>query len=261
MNAENRIALVTGAGSGIGRACAEKFAGQGLEVAVVAHSQDSAEDTVASITSAGGVAEGFAAELSDADSVAELFQQVGRRWDHLDVVVANAGINGVWAPLGELTIEEWTQTLSVNLTGTFLTVKHALPLLRAAGGGSVVITSSVNGTRMFSNSGASAYATSKAGQVAFAKMIAVELAKDQIRVNVICPGAIDTEIDENTEQRNTEGLRLPVEFPQGQIPLTGVGVGRSEQVADLIAFLASDAASHITGTEVWIDGAQSLLAG
>jgi len=257
----HRIALVTGAGSGIGRACAEKFAAQGLEVAVVAHSQRSAADAVASITSAGGVAEGFAAELADADAVADLFQQVAQRWDHLDVVVANAGINGVWAPLDELTIEEWTHTLSVNLTGTFLTVKHALPLLRAAGGGSVVVTSSVNGTRMFSNAGASAYATSKAGQVAFAKMIAVELARDRIRVNVICPGAIDTEIDDNTEQRNTEGLRLPVEFPEGQIPLTGMDPGRSEQVADLVAFLASDAASHITGTEVWIDGAQSLLAG
>jgi NAD(P)-dependent dehydrogenase (short-subunit alcohol dehydrogenase family) len=176
-------------------------------------------------------------------------------------VVANAGINGVWAPLEELTAQDWTRTISVNLTGTFLTVKHALPLLRSAGGGSVVITSSVNGTRMFSNSGASAYSASKAGQVAFAKSVAVELARDHIRVNVICPGSIDTEIGDNTEQRHTDHLRPPVEFPQGQIPLTGESPGTSGQVADLIAFLSSDAAGHITGTEVWIDGAQSLLQG
>lgn len=256
-----RVALVTGAGEGIGRACAEKFASLGLAVAVVAHGLDSAAATVASITAAGGVAEPFAAELADPDSVADLFEQVARRFERLDVVVANAGINGVWAPLSELTYDEWTRTISVNLTGTFLTVKHALPLLRAAGGGAVVVTSSVNGTRMFSNAGASAYATSKAGQVAFAKMAAVELARDHIRVNVVCPGAIETAIDDNTEQRNTDGLTLPVEYPEGQIPLTGKTPGSAAQVADLVCFLASDAASHITGTEVWIDGAQSLLAG
>jgi NAD(P)-dependent dehydrogenase (short-subunit alcohol dehydrogenase family) len=114
---------------------------------------------------------------------------------------------------------------------------------------------------MFSNSGASAYSVSKAGQVAFAKMAAVELARDGIRVNVVCPGAIDTEIGENTGQRNTDRVRIKVDFPQGQIPLTGNTPGTAAQVADLICFLASDAASHITGTEVWIDGAQSLLAG
>lgn len=256
-----RIALVTGAGSGIGRACAEKLAARGDLVAVVAHGIADAEDVAASITDAGGEAVGFAAELADPASVAELFRQVRLRWGRLDVVVANAGINGVWAPLADLTLDDWNRTLTVNLTGTFLTVKHALPLLRAAGGGSVVITSSVNGTRMFSNAGASAYATSKAGQVAFAKMCAVELATDQIRVNVVCPGSIDTEIDHNTERRGMERIGRPVEYPEGQIPLTGSTPGTSAQVADLIGFLTSDAASHITGTEVWIDGGQSLLAG
>ena len=152
------------------------------------------------------------------------------------------------------------ESMAINLRGTYLSVREALPWLKKQGG-SVVITSSVNGTRMFSNTGATAYACSKAAQVAFAKMMAVELAKDCIRVNVICPGAIESNIDENTEKRDTEGLRVPVEFPEGPIPLTGKVPGTSEQVAQLVLFLASDASSHITGTEIFIDGAQSLLQG
>ena len=261
MDFGNRTALVTGGGSGIGRSAAIALARRGATVAVVGHSHDSAQDTVDVITRAGGTARPYAAELSDPQAVEALYEEVSGRSGRLDVVVANAGINGVWAPIDELTPDEWTRTISVNLTGTFLTLKYALSLLRAAGGGSVVVTASVNGTRMFSNSGASAYSSSKAGQVAFTRMAAVELAKDRIRVNVVCPGSISTDIGDNTEQRGTEGLRLPVEYPQGQIPLTGRTPGSPEQVADLICFLASDAASHITGTGVWIDGAQSLLVG
>ncbi|HET7723877.1 MAG TPA: SDR family NAD(P)-dependent oxidoreductase [Propionibacteriaceae bacterium] len=261
MDFDHRTALVTGAGSGIGRSAALALAHRGASVAVVGHSPDSAQDTVDEIVRRGGSAYAYAAELSDPQGVEALYEEVSGRSGKLDVVVANAGINGVWAPIDQLTPEEWERTISVNLTGTFLTLKYALPLLRAAGGGSVIVTASVNGTRIFSNSGASAYSSSKAGQVAFTKMAAVELARDRIRVNVICPGSIETEISDNTEQRGTEGLRLPVLYPQGQIPLTGDVPGSADQVADLICFLASDAASHITGTEVWIDGAQSLLVG
>ncbi|HSN12776.1 MAG TPA: SDR family NAD(P)-dependent oxidoreductase [Propionibacteriaceae bacterium] len=261
MDFDNRTALVTGAGSGIGRSAAVALARKGATVAVVGHSADSAQDTVDEIGRAGGTAHPYVAELSDPQAVQQLYDEVSQRTGTLDVVVANAGINGVWAPIDELTPEEWSHTISVNLTGTFLTLKYALPLLRSAGGGSVIVTASVNGTRIFSNAGASAYSSSKAGQVALTKMAAVELAKDKIRVNVICPGSIETEISDNTEQRGTEGLRLRVEYPEGQIPLTGDVPGSPDQVADLICFLGSDAASHITGTEVWIDGAQSLLVG
>ena len=128
-------------------------------------------------------------------------------------------------------------------------------------GGSVIITASVNGTRIFSNAGAVAYSSSKAGQVAFTKMAALELAKHKIRVNVICPGAIETAIDDSTERRDIEAAKEPVEFPEGSIPLTDGAPGKAEQVADLVLFLASEAASHISGTEIWIDGAESLLQG
>ena len=258
MRLDGKVALVTGAGSGIGRAAALALAGAGAAVVVLGHKKEHADDVLAELERAGGTGMAVGGDVADAAGMAGIVDQVDERFGRLDVVLANAGINGVWAPLEELTVDEWRTTIDTNLTGTFITVKYAAPLLRRQGG-SVVITSSINGTRTFSNTGASAYSSSKAGQVAFAKMVAVELAQDRVRVNVICPGAIETEIDDNTEQRDLDGVRVPVEYPEGQIPLTHGRPGSAQQVADLVLFLASDAAGHITGTEVWIDGGQSLL--
>jgi NAD(P)-dependent dehydrogenase (short-subunit alcohol dehydrogenase family) len=185
---------------------------------------------------------------------------IAEKFGRIDTVFANAGINGVWAPIEDLTPEEWDKTIEINLRGTFLTLKYTVPHLKKQGG-SVIITSSVNGTRIFSNTGATAYSCTKAGQVAIAKMLALELAQHRIRVNVICPGEIQTSINENTHQRNLEGVREPVQFPAGRIPLTDGSPGKALQVAQLVLFLASDAASHISGTEIWIDGGESLLQG
>jgi NAD(P)-dependent dehydrogenase (short-subunit alcohol dehydrogenase family) len=182
------------------------------------------------------------------------------RWGQLDIVFANAGINGVWAPIEELSIDDWSRTITTNLNGTFLTIKYATPHLKKQGG-SIVITSSVNGTRVFSNTGATAYSTTKAGQVAMAKMLAVELAPHNVRVNVICPGKTETEIHENTQQKDVERVKFPVQYPKGSIPLDDGKPATAEQVAELMLFLVSDAASHITGTEVWIDGGSSLVRG
>jgi NAD(P)-dependent dehydrogenase (short-subunit alcohol dehydrogenase family) len=184
-------------------------------------------------------------------------EAVIQRWGRLDVVFANAGVNGVWAPLEELEPEEWSRTIAINLTGTFLTLKYTAPYLKKQGG-SVIVNASINGTRVFSNTGATAYASSKAGQVAFTKMVALELAPYQVRVNVICPGAIETKIGENTEHRDIDDLGVPVEFPKGWHPLRG-RPGTADQVAQVVLFLASDAASHVTGTELWIDGGESLI--
>jgi NAD(P)-dependent dehydrogenase (short-subunit alcohol dehydrogenase family) len=260
MNLQNRVALVTGAGSGIGKAAALRMARAGARIGVLDHTEENAQKTVAAIQAAGGEALALAADISSEPEMIRAYARLASKWDRLDVVFANAGVNGVWAPLDQLTTEEFNSTLNINLTGTFLTLKYALPLLRRQGG-SVIITSSVNGTRIFSNAGATAYSCSKAAQVALTKMAALELAKDRIRVNVICPGAIETNIDDNTEKRDIERAQEPVEFPEGAIPLTDGEPGRSEQVADLVLFLASDASSHISGTEIWIDGAGSLLQG
>jgi NAD(P)-dependent dehydrogenase (short-subunit alcohol dehydrogenase family) len=257
---KGKTALVTGAGSGIGRSAAKLLAHAGARVALLGRSPDELDGVLEEI---GGEAAGHftvKADVGDEHEMAAAFRDVATRLPQLDILLVNAGINGVWAPLDQLEVAEWDETIRVNLRGTYLTTRHALPLLKVRGG-SVVVVSSVNGTRMFSNTGATAYACTKAAQVAFAKMIALELAKDRIRVNVICPGAIETNIDDSTEKRGLEDARLPVEFPQGQVPLTGGHPGTAGQVAQLVWFLASDAASHITGTEIFIEGAQSLLQG
>lgn len=254
------MALVTGAGSGIGKGAAFRLAEEGCKVGALGRGSERLQHVVDEINRRGGEAVELRADVSDPAAMEAACKLLGDRWGRIDIVFANAGINGVWAPLDELTPEDWDTTLSVNLKGTFLTVRSALPWLKARGG-SVVITSSVNGNRIFSNTGATAYSCSKAGQVAFCKMVALELARHKIRVNVICPGAIQTHISENTVDRDTSSVKIPVDFPEGEIPLTGSRPGSVDQVAELVLFLASDRSSHISGTEVYIDGAQSLLQG
>jgi NAD(P)-dependent dehydrogenase (short-subunit alcohol dehydrogenase family) len=255
-----KVALITGAGSGIGKATALLFAREGARVALLGRTAGPLDETAAEIRRDGGEAIPVIADVSRADQMQSAIHRVGEEWGRLDVVFANAGIMGVLAPLEELEPDEWDATLDVNLKGTFLTVKYGLPYLRKQGG-AVIITSSVTGTRIFSGCGRAAYACSKAAQVAFAKMAALELAPDAVRVNVICPGWIETPIGTKAIRRNLERIQAPIEFPKGWIPFAGHRPGTVEQVAQLVLFLASDAARHITGTEVWIDGAESLLRG
>lgn len=261
MDLQNRVALVTGASSGIGRATACRFAEHGARVALAARSTDELEALADEIRADGGDALVVPFDVSKADEVEAAIQQIDDAWGRLDVVFANAGINGVWAPIDELTPDEWRKTVDVNLHGTYHTIHFAVPLLKRDGGGAILITASINGTRRFTGAGATAYASTKAAQLAMGKMLALELAKHKIRVNVICPGAIDTEIEEDMEKRNEAESGEPVEYPAGDIPLTDGTPGRPEEVADLALFLASDRARHITGTPVWIDGAESLLQG
>ncbi|MFL4989964.1 MAG: SDR family oxidoreductase [Microvirga sp.] len=258
MELQGKVALVTGAGSGIGKATALRFAREGAMVGVLSHTEDEIRKVAEEIERAGGRAIALVADVADEGqmrkAVADLVQAHGR----LDIVFANAGINGVWAPIDELQPQEWDRTINTNLRGTYLTLHHAVPHLKKAGG-SIVITASINGSRTFTSAGATAYSATKAAQVAMAQMLAVELAKHKIRVNVVCPGKIGTEISDNTEKRDTQEAEVPAEYPAGPIPLTGQEPGTSEEVAELVLFLASDRARHITGTPVWIDGAQSLL--
>lgn len=256
---EGKIAIVTGAASGIGRASAIMLSKAGAKVGLIDLKEESAIRVKEEIESSGGEAVALEANISNAKEVEESIKEVATKWGDIDFLFANAGINGRIAPIEDLTPEDWSDTVDNNLKGTFLTVKYTIPYMKEKGG-SIVITSSVNGNRTFSGFGMSAYSASKAGQMAFGKMAALELAEYNIRVNIICPGAIETNINgiKEEDKQKLEKVEIPIEYPEGNQPLENHS-GTPDQVADLIHFLASDQSSHISGTELFIDGAESLL--
>jgi len=258
MRFNEKVALVTGAGSGIGKATARLFAREGARVALLGHTEDELIKTADKIRDAGGETLTLVADIAIEDEMEEAVQRIDEKWGRLDIVFANAGINGTWAPIDEISPDEWRKTIDVNLNGTYITLHFTVPLLKRQGG-SIVITSSINGTRRFTGAGATAYSSTKAAQVALGQMLALELAKHDIRVNVVCPGKIDTSIEDNMDVENIEEAEVPSEYPAGPIPLTGKEPGSSEEVAHLVLYLCSDEARFVTGTPVWIDGGQSLL--
>jgi NAD(P)-dependent dehydrogenase (short-subunit alcohol dehydrogenase family) len=260
LSLRNRVALVTGGASGIGLGIARAFRSAGAKVALLDLDRAKLSGALASLGATADEAIPVEADVSSAGKMEAACALVADRFGTLDIVVANAGINGVWAPIGELSPADFDRTIAINLRGTFLTIKYAVPFLQRQGG-SVIVVSSVNGTRTFSNSGATAYSTSKAGQLAMAKMLAVELGLLKIRVNVICPGAIATNIGQSTKQRHTEQIKVPAEYPEGASPLTGKEPGHPDQVGRLALFLASEMADHITGEVVYIDSGASLVVG
>ncbi len=259
MEFSGKVALVTGAGSGIGKASALALAQKGAAVGLLGRTEDELRETADQITAAGGKAMTLVADISQADEMRQAVDRLIDGHGRLDIVVANAGINGVWAPIDDLKPAEWDETIAVNLRGTYLTIHLTVPHLKAGGGGSIVVVSSINGTRTFTTPGATAYSATKAAQVAMVQQLALELARHHIRVNAVCPGEIETNIDVNTKLRGEEETAIPVEWPEGQVPITGGEPGKSADVADVVVFLASDLSRHVTGTPIWVDGGQGLL--
>ena len=258
MKLSEKVAVITGGGSGIGHAAAILMAKEGAKVAIIDHILETGQETVRQLVNEGGCGLAIAADVGDSQQMQKAFQTIIDEYQRIDILFANAGINGVWSPIEEIEPDEWDRTINTNLRGTFLAVKYAVPHLKKQGG-SIVITSSINGTRSFRKVGATAYACSKAAQVAFAKMLALELAACQIRVNVICPGGVLTAIEESTVKRHLDRIPVAPDSIQDMIPLTDNTAGSSEEVAQLVLFLVSHSSSFITGTEVWIDGGGSLI--
>jgi NAD(P)-dependent dehydrogenase (short-subunit alcohol dehydrogenase family) len=235
------------------------MAAEGALVGVLDIDADRCADVCAEIQGIGGSAVALAADVSDEAAMCSAVAAFADSQGRLDGVVVAAGINGVWAPVDDLSYAEWNRTLAINLSGTFLALHLSVPHLKSTGGGSIVIVSSINGVRTFTSAGAIAYGSSKAGQVALAQQLALELAQHHIRVNVVCPGYTATGIGAAMVNRNTALAAFPASYPAGDVPLTGGLPATPEDVAGSVTFLMSDSARHISGTQLFVDGAQSIL--
>ncbi len=244
-------AIVTGAGSGIGRASAVLFALEGASVVAVDRVEDAIDETAAMIRANGGKVLSVAADVGDEESVKTFIELSLKEHGGLDVVYANAGISGGLVPLVEQTVEYWQEILRINLIGPFLAIKHAAPIMAKQGHGSIVCTASVAGLR--ANAGGTPYSASKAGVISLVQTTANELYGTGVRVNAICPGLIETgmtkPIFDNARSRGTEGKI-------GQLnPLKRNGV--PEEIAQMALFLASDDASYVNGQAIAVDGGLS----
>jgi 3-oxoacyl-[acyl-carrier protein] reductase len=242
-----RTALVTGASRGIGRAVAFGLAEAGAAVAVHFHHDSAAAAAVVEqIESGGGKAFAHAADVAVAAEVEATVAACMERWGRLDILVCNAGI---WkgAPIERMSEAEWDEMIDVNLKGTYLASRHAVPHMIAAGGGAIVNISSTAGQR--GEAGHAHYAASKGGMIAWTKSLAAELAEHGIRVNCVAPGWVHTDMAEEALARDGETIFAT-------IPLRRAG--RPEEVAAAACFLASDLASYITGEIVNVNGGNVL---
>jgi 3-oxoacyl-[acyl-carrier protein] reductase len=249
MQHEDTVAVVTGAGAGMGAATAELFAERGARVVVVDLDADAAAATVDAIESAGGEAIAVTADVSDADDVEAFVEAAVDEFGRIDVLHNNAGIPQRSTPVEDVEESTWDQVQDVNLKSAFLGAKYAVPHMKEQGSGVILNTASTAGIRP--RTGLSAYAASKGGMITLTKQLAFELAGDDIRVNAICPVATDTDM-------------LP-EFAAGDLSVQSMAdtipLGRladPKDIAHAAAFLASDEASMVTGTALEVDGGRDL---
>lgn len=248
---QGKRAIVTGAGSGIGRASAALFAAEGAAVLCVDRNAQGVHETAAAIAEAGGRALAVAADTGDEADVVAFVNRAIVEFGGLDVLYANAGISGGLVPLFEQTVEQWTEVLRVNLIGCFLAIKHGAPPMMQAGRGSIVLTASVAGLR--ASAGGLPYSASKAGVISLAQTSASALTGSGVRVNAICPGLIETgmtkPIFDAARERGTDH-KIGLLNPLGRN-------GVAHEIAAMALFLASDEASYVNGQALPVDGGLS----
>jgi 3-oxoacyl-[acyl-carrier protein] reductase len=242
-----KVALVTGAGRGIGKAIAGALAGSGAAVAVNDIDAASAERTAGEL---GRGARAFPADVADPGAVARLVEDVIVHYGRLDILVNNAGIEPK-APILELSIDDWQRTLDVNLSAAFYTSQAAGRVMRAAGGGAIVNIASIAGHNIPLPNRAS-YVASKAGLVGFTRECAREFAAYGIRVNAVCPGVIETEMTAESRGNAAQVEKWLADIPQGRL-------GQPPDVAGLVLFLCSDGAAYLTGQAINVDGGKVML--
>jgi NAD(P)-dependent dehydrogenase (short-subunit alcohol dehydrogenase family) len=251
MRLSGKRAIVTGAGSGIGRTSAQIFAAEGARVIAADKVTAGAEETVAQIAKAGGTAVAMAVDAGSEPDVKALIERAVREWGGLDIIYANAGVSGGWTPLLEQSVELWQEVLRVNLIGPFLAIRHAAAVMIKQGGDSIVCTASVAGLR--ANAGSSAYAASKAGVISLVQTAANDLTGTGVRVNAICPGLIETGMTKPI----FDGARARGTVDRiGQLNPT-LRYGAPREIANMALFLASDDASYVNGQAYAVDGGLS----
>lgn len=252
---KDKVAIVTGASSGIGRAAAKLFAAEGARLVVTARRQSELDRLIGEIEAEGGEAIAVAGDIGDETLAQRLVETATECFGGLDIGFNNAGIIGELGPIGEMASENWHEVIATNLTSAFLGAKYQAPALEARGGGSLIFTASFVG-HSAGLAGMSAYAASKAGQIGLAKALAAELGGKRIRVNALLPGGTDTP----AATTNAPGAGPEVlAFVEGIYALKRMA--QPDEIARAALFLASDASSFVTGTAFLADGGVSIQRG
>lgn len=248
-----RVAIVTGSGSGIGKATAEKLAADGIAVVVADREQDRGEATVAGIVSSGGVARFVACDVASTVSVQAMIAEAVRHFGRIDILVNNAGIPGPSGPVDQFPDDAWDQLLAINLGGVFRCTKYAVPHLEATGNGAIVNIASTFG--MIGAPETPAYAAAKGGVVSFTRQLAVDLGPRGIRVNAVSPGYVNNDMARRGEKMPVDQAAERWAAREAAAALQPLGrQGETAEIARVVAFLASDAASFMTGAIVPVDG-------
>jgi len=239
----NKVAVITGAASGMGQATAIRFAGEGAAVVVADLNQEGGESTVRQCREQGGRAVFHKTDVSSEENIKSMIERAGAEFGRLDITFNNAGLVGMLGSIEEVTAEGWDKTHAILLRGVFLGIKYSVAPMRKVGGGSIISTASIAGMR--GGFGPLAYSAAKAGVISLTECAAAELGKDRIRVNCICPGGINTPImgRPTAESEASLAQAQPIER-----------AGQPDDIANMALFLAGDESQWITGTSMLVDG-------